>query len=63
MNQRTFASHAEYQRYGRKSLGELFLDEKQLVVPCSELVGLVHPHYAKAGNGCRPVELAIMLWT
>ena len=27
MNQRTFASQAEFQKYGRKSRRELFLDE------------------------------------
>lgn len=31
------------------------------VVPWSELQALVEPHYAKAGNGRRPVGLAIML--
>jgi IS5 family transposase len=41
----------------------LFLDEMELVVPWSELQGLVEPHYAKAGNGRRPVGLALMLRT
>ena len=35
----------------------------ELVVPWSELQGLVEPHYAKAGNGRRPVGLALMLRT
>jgi IS5 family transposase len=34
-----------------------------LVVPWSELLSLVSPHYAKAGNGRRPVGLEIMLRT
>ncbi|MCU1253242.1 MAG: transposase family protein [Edaphobacter sp.] len=61
MEQRTFASQGSFERYGRKSRRELFLDEMELVVPWSELQGLVEPHYAKAGNGRRPVGLALML--
>jgi IS5 family transposase len=41
----------------------LFLDEMEQVVPWSELQALVEPHYAKAGNGRRPVGLALMLRT
>jgi IS5 family transposase len=41
----------------------LFLDEMELVVLWSELQGPVEPHYAKAGNGRRPVGLALMLRT
>src|SRR6202011_5900707 len=61
MEQRTFASQGSFERYGRKSRRELFLDEMELVVPWSELQALVEPHYAKAGNGRRPVGLALML--
>ena len=63
MEQRTFASQGSFERYGRKSRRELFLDEMELVVPWSELQALVEPHYAKAGNGRRPVGLALMLRT
>ncbi len=63
MRQRTFASQAEFQKYGRKSRRELFLDEMERVVPWSGLCSLVVPHYAKAGNGRRPVGLEIMLRT
>ena len=63
MSQRTFASHAEFQRYGRKSRRELFLDEMELVVPWPALLALVRPHYAVAGKGRRPVGLEIMLRT
>ena len=63
MEQRTFACQGSFERYGRKSRRELFLDEMELVVPWSELQGLVEPHYAKAGNGRRPVGLALMLRT
>ena len=63
MRQRTFASQAEFQKYGRKSRRELFLDEMELIVPWSGLLALVRPHYAIAGNGRRPVGLGIMLRT
>ncbi len=61
MFQRTFASQAEFQKYGRKSRRELFLDEMERIVPWSALSSLVAPHYPKAGNGRRPVGLEIML--
>ena len=61
MNQRTFASQGQFQKYGRKSRRELFLDEMERIVPWSGLLGLIGPHYAKAGNGRRPVGLEIML--
>ena len=63
MNQRTFASQAEFKKYGRKSRRELFLDEMERIVPWSGLLALVRPHYAIAGNGRRPVGLGIMLRT
>ena len=59
----TFASQVWFQKYGRKSRRELFLDEMELVVQWSKLLALVKPHYAKAGNGRRPVDLEIMLRT
>src|SRR5260370_6987441 len=63
MRQRTLASQVGFEKYGRKSRRELFLDEMEQVVPWSELQALVEPHYPKAGNGRRPVGLAIMLRT
>jgi transposase, IS5 family len=63
MKQQTFASQSSFEKYGRKSRRELFLDEMEVVVPWSELQALVEPHYPKAGNGRRPVGLAIMLRT
>jgi IS5 family transposase len=63
MHQRMFASQAEFQRYGRKSRRELFLDEMERIVPWSGLLALVRPHYAVASNGRRPVGLEIMLRT
>jgi IS5 family transposase len=63
MKQQTFASQSNFEKYGRKSRRELFLDEMELVVPWAELQALVEPHYPKVGNGRRPVGLSIMLRT
>jgi IS5 family transposase len=63
MKQQTFATQSSFEKYGRKSRRELFLDEMEQIVPWRELEALVEPHYPKAGNGRRPVGLAIMLRT
>ena len=63
MKQQTFASQLSFEKYGRKSRRELFLEEMEQVVPWAELQALVEPHYPKAGNGRRPVGLSIMLRT
>src|ERR1700692_4550632 len=63
MRQRSLASQGMFEKYGRKSRRELFLDEMEKVVPWSCLEALVRPHYAKAGNGRQPVGLSIMLRT
>jgi hypothetical protein len=60
MRQQTLASQASFEKYGRKTRRELFLEEMNQVVPWSELEALVEPHYPKAGNGRRPVGLGIM---
>lgn len=61
--QQTLASQASFEKHGRKSKRELFLDQMNQVVPWSELLALVEPFYPKAGNGRQPVGLAIMLRT
>ena len=61
--QQTLASQASFEKHGRKSKRELFLDQMNQVVPWCELLALVEPHYPKAGNGRQPVGLAIMLRT
>ena len=61
MKQQTFSSQGSFEKYGRKSRRELFLDEMELAVPWSELQALVEPHYAKAGNGRQAVGLSILL--
>src|SRR5450631_4383366 len=63
MRQRSLASQGVFEKYGRKSRRELFLDEMEQVVPWSGLESLVRPHYARAGNGRQPVGLSIMLRT
>lgn len=59
--QRTLAAQASFEKYGRKSKRERFLDAMNEVVPWARLLALVGPHYPKAGNGRRPVGLEIML--
>src|ERR1039458_8815395 len=61
--QQTLASQAIFEKHGRKSKRELFLDQMNQVVPWSELLALAEPFYPKAGNGRQPVGLAIMLRT
>jgi IS5 family transposase len=61
--QRTLASQRNFEKHGRMSKRELFLDHMEQVVPWSELWALVEPHYPKAGNGRQPVGLSIMLRT
>jgi len=61
--QQTLASQSSYEKYGRKSRRELFLDEMERVVPWAKLEALVEAHYPKAGKGRRPVGLAVMLRT
>ena len=53
MKQQSLASQAVFEKYGRKSRRERFLDEMEQVVPWSGLQSLVEPHYAKAGSGRR----------
>jgi IS5 family transposase len=61
--QQTLSSQVSFEKHGRKSKRELFLDQMEQVVPWSELSALVVPHYPKAGNGRQPVGLSIMLRT
>ena len=59
--QRTLAAQASFEKYGRKSKREQFLDEMNKVVSWASLLALVEPHYPKAGNGRRPIGLEVML--
>ena len=61
VRQITFGSQASFEKYGRKSKREQFLETMEGVVPWTELVALIEPYYPKAGNGRQPVGLSIML--
>ena len=63
MKQQSLASQVLFEKYGRKSRREVFLDEMDRIVPWSLLEALVRPHYAKVGKGRQPVGLSIMLRT
>jgi IS5 family transposase len=61
VRQQTLAAQASFEKYGRKSKREQFLDEMEQIVPWGELQGLVEAHYPKGENGRPPVGLSIML--
>jgi len=61
VRQQTLAAQASFEKYGRKSKREQFLDEMEQVVPWAELQSLIEPHYPKGENGRPPVGLGIML--
>ena len=61
MRQQSLASQGLFEKNGRKSRREVFLDEMERIVPWSSLEALVRPHYGKSGNGRQPVGSAIML--
>jgi len=60
MTQTTFESLA-WKHKGMATRREHFLAEMDAVVPLKRLIGLIEPHYAKAGNGTRPMPLERML--
>ena len=61
MRQQTLAAQTGFEKYGRKSKREQFLEEMEQIVPWTELRALVEPHYPKGENGRPPVGLSIML--
>ena len=61
MKQQTLAAESGFERYGKKTRREQFLEEMDRVVPWAELEGLVRPHYPKGENGRPPMGLDIML--
>ena len=61
MKHRTLAMQSGFEKFGRKSRRELFLDEMDKIVPWSGLVGLIEPHYPKGKSGRPPVGLERML--
>ncbi len=61
MRQTTLASQGSFEKYGRKSKREQFLENMNAIVPWRDLLELIEPHYPTAGNGRQPVGLSIML--
>jgi len=60
MTQLSFAT-LDHQNKKKQTKRERFLAEMESVVPLGALVGLIDPHYPKAGNGRRPYRLDVML--
>ena len=50
-----------FEKYRKPTRRDAFLGEMQTLVPWSELVALIEPHYPKAGNGRPPIGLERML--
>jgi len=61
VRQQTLAAQTGFEKYGRKSKRERFLDEMEQIVPWAELQELIEPNYPKGENGRPPVGLSIML--
>src|SRR6516164_5906152 len=62
MSQQASFSDLEYTNKKRRTRRELFLAEMETVVPWRELLGVIEPHYPRAGGrGRPPVGLAAML--
>ena len=61
MRQQTLAAQTGFEKYGRKSKRERFLEEMERIVPWAELKALIEPCYPKGENGRPPVGLDIML--
>lgn len=61
MRQQTLAAQTGFEKYGRKSKRERFLEEMERIVPWAELKALIEPYYPKGENGRPPVGLDIML--
>src|SRR5258707_4019834 len=61
MRQQTLAAQTGFEKYGRKTKRERFLEEMEQIVPWAELQALIEPHYPQGENGRPPVGLSIML--
>lgn len=58
-DQRTFAGIA-WERKGKVTRREGFLNEMEQIIPWKSLLDLIEPHYPKSGVGRRPMELEMM---
>jgi hypothetical protein len=61
MRQQTLAAQGSFEKYGRKTRREKFLEEADQIMPWAELLALIDPYYPKPGNGRPPIGLGIML--
>jgi hypothetical protein len=60
MSQLSFAT-LDHRNEKKQTKRERFLSEMDAVVPWARLLGLIEPHYPKAGKGRRPYPLDVML--
>jgi IS5 family transposase len=61
MRQQSLAVQGSFEKYGRKTRREKFLEEADRIMPWSELLALIEPYYPKPGKGRPPIGLGIML--
>ena len=61
LRQQTLASQGSFERYGKKTRREKFLEEMDAIMPWAQLRSLIEPYDPKEGNGRLPVGLGIML--
>lgn len=61
MRQQSLAAQSGFERYGKKTRREQFLEEMERVVPWAELEALVQPYYPKGENGRPPMGLSVTL--
>jgi IS5 family transposase len=61
VKQQTLAGQSGFERYGKKTRREQFLEEMDRVVPWAELEALIRTHYPKGDSGRPPIGLSIML--
>ena len=61
MKQMTFGTVSGFEKHRKVTRRAQFLAEMNQVVPWSRLLGLIEPHYPKAGNGRPPKGLELML--
>src|SRR5258708_6939779 len=60
MRQQTLAAQRGFEKYGRKSKREGFLEEREQSVSGAELQGVVEPHYPKGERWRSPVGASVM---
>ena len=61
MKQQTLAAQSGFERYGKKTRREQFLEEMDQVVPWAEQDAPMRLHYPKVENGRPPMGLGMML--